>query len=234
MMETATAESSHSLITLRQRLAERLGKGFGVACSGVDGDPQRLYPEEFEAVRKAVPRRQREFSAGRQAARQAMMDIGWSPMAIPSAADRSPVWPEGLVGSISHTRQWCVAVVCPTHLVRGIGIDMEHDQPMGPELWDTICTPEEHAWVATQAASLQGLWVTRLFSAKEAYFKWQYPQTGQMLEFQDVQVVINTQTMSFDIHPASVKRTRMRAHRRPGQFLVSDEHLLAWVVEPGI
>lgn len=231
MMNAVTAEACHALHTLRQRLSERLGNGFGIACTGVDGDPQRLYPEEFAAVRQAVARRQREYAAGRQAARQAMMDIGWPPMAIPSASDRSPVWPEGLVGSISHTNRSCVAVVCPSHQVCGIGVDLEYDLPMNDDLWSTICTPEELAWVAAQDASLQGLWVTRMFSAKEAYFKWQYPQTGQMLEFRDVHVALHIQSMSFHVGLVEVTRARTNLRRSFGQLLIPDGVVLAVVTD---
>lgn len=233
MMNTVTAEASQARHTLRQHLSDRLGHGFGIACTGIDGDPQCLYEEEFAAVRKAVPRRQREYAAGRQAARQAMMDIGWPPVAIPSASDRSPVWPVGLVGSISHTSKSCIAAVCPRHHVCGIGIDLEDDLPMAYDFWSTICTPEEHAWVTGQAASLQGLWVTRMFSAKEAYFKWQYPQTGQMLEFRDLHVDIHTESMNFDIRPVAVDRTRTIPRHSSGQLLMSNGVVLALVVGSG-
>lgn len=230
-MDALIAESSQAPCSLRQHLAERLGHGFGIACTGVDGDPQRLYPEEFAFVRQAVSRRQREFAAGRQAARQAMMAIGWPPVAIPSASDRSPVWPEGLVGSISHTSRSCVAVVCPSHHARGIGIDLEHDLPMEPELWGTICVPHERAWVTAQTVSLQGLWVTRLFSAKEAYFKWQYPQTGQMLDFQDVHVDFDIQSMGFDIHSTAVNKSDILPLHVSGELLIGNGEMLALVTE---
>lgn len=228
MDDIACAEPSLALHTLRQRLAERLGPGIGVACTGIDGDPQRLYPEEFAAVRRAVPRRQREFAAGRQAARQAMADIGWPPVAIPSALDRSPVWPEGLVGSISHTGRACVAVVGLREQVHAIGIDIENDLPMDPRLWPMICTPEERAFVSTQPTPLQGRLVTWLFSAKEAFYKWQYPQTRRMLDFQDVRVELNRPRL-----PTGFRITRTGAHRSQGiegHCLACKEHLVAWVI----
>lgn len=234
MMDTVACyeKPSSALHTLRWPLAARLGPGIGVACTGIEGDPQALYPQEIVAIRQAVPRRQREFAAGREAARQAMARIGWPPAAIPSLPDRAPLWPEGLVGSISHTRQACVAVVGPRDRLCSIGIDLENDVPMAPTLWDTVCTPDELAWVATQPTPLQGLLVTRLFSAKEAFYKWQYPQTGQMLEFQDVQVALDKQTLGFGVCPATTRRARMPACGGTGQLLVEGGQVLACFAGP--
>ncbi|MCV0440851.1 MAG: 4'-phosphopantetheinyl transferase superfamily protein [Hydrogenophaga sp.] len=229
MAAIACAEPYLSLhTTLRQSLADRLGPGIGIACTGVEGDPRRLYPEEFAAVSRAVPRRQREFAAGREAARQAMAQIGWAPVAIPSAPDRSPVWPKGLAGSITHSAGACVAVVCPQSLWQAVGIDLEEDQPMEPALWDTICTPEEAAFVNTQPAVLRGRWVTWLFSAKEAFYKWQYPQTRHTLEFQDVRVLLPH--MGF---PTNFRIVQARTGTTPGirgECLARNGHLLTWVI----
>jgi enterobactin synthetase component D len=213
---------------LRERLSERLGPDVGVVCTGVDGDPQALYPEEFEAIRNAVPRRQREFAAGRQAARQAMAQIGWPPAAIPSAADRSPLWPEGLAGSISHTGQACVAVVGRREHVHSIGIDLENDVPMDPALWSTICTPAEAAFVNAQPAGTQGRLMTWLFSAKEAFYKWQYPRTRRLLEFQDVHVRLTPPgfPMRFQI---TMTADPSEIHAE-GHCMTCQEHLVTWVM----
>ncbi|MFT3812144.1 MAG: 4'-phosphopantetheinyl transferase superfamily protein [Acidovorax sp.] len=212
---------------LRARLSERL-PGMGVACTDIAGDPQALYPEEFEAIRNAVPRRQREFAAGRQAARQAMAQIGWPPAAIPSAADRSPIWPKGLAGSISHTRQACVAVVGPRETVHSIGIDLENDVPMDPALWGTICTPAETAFVNTQPVALQGRLVTWLFSAKEAFYKWQYPRTRRMLEFQDV--CVRLAQPGFPVRFQISMTANPSAVHAEGHCMACHEHLVAWVI----
>lgn len=226
---TWVQEPDPVLHALQRQLAETLGPGFGVACTDVDGDPQALFPEESATIRQAVPRRQREFAAGRRAARQAMARIGRPPLAIPSAADRSPIWPEGLSGSLSHTDKACVAVVTGQPGCF-IGIDLENDLPVEQDLWDTICTPHERDWLAKQAEELQGIWVTRLFCAKEAFYKWQYPQTGLMLEFLDVQVDLNPHATGFGVRPAAGKSTHLPVGHATGQLLRGGGLVLAWVV----
>ncbi|MDR7150066.1 4'-phosphopantetheinyl transferase EntD [Hydrogenophaga palleronii] len=225
-----TEEPSQSLQSLRQRLSERLGPGIGIACMDVDGDARRLYSEECAAVRVAVPRRQREFAAGRQAARRAMMDIGWPPLAIPTAPDRSPVWPEGLVGSISHNDQACVAVVCPRGQWQAIGIDIEVHRPIETSLWSTICTPREMALLPSQPRPLRGLAVAHLFSAKEAVYKWQYPLTGRMLDFQQVQITLGATMQTFSARIADTDPAAAPAAEVNGHILVDRDHIVSWVL----
>ncbi|MGV3727066.1 4'-phosphopantetheinyl transferase superfamily protein [Hydrogenophaga sp.] len=72
--------------------------------------------------------------------------------------------------------------------MRSIGIDLERDRPMETALWPSICTKAEEAHVRAQPVEWQGHLMIRLFSAKEAVYKWQYPQTHRMLEFSQVEV----------------------------------------------
>ena len=202
---TAVAHA-HAFEHVQRHLAHSLGPLIGVALSDVSGDPQSLFPEERPAIAKAVLKRQQEFAAGRTAARKAMRDIGWRDMAIPCKADRSPEWPEGLTGSISHSKQACVAVVGRKAHVDSIGIDIEDQIPIDPDLWSAICTPQELAAVTKLPVATRGLTVTRIFSAKEAFYKWQYPLTGHLLDFHDVTIALDVSLSTFSAHcmPANV------------------------------
>lgn len=173
---------------LGHRLEQLMGGRVGVACSGITAGARELYPEELAAVGHALPKRQREFATGRVNARRAMSRIGEPAAPIPSGSDRAPVWPAHLSGSISHTDDACVAVVARRSSAPSLGIDLEHDQPMPPDLWPAICTPAEAEDIRSRAIEDQGRWVTRLFSAKEAVYKWQYPLSGRMLDFQQIRL----------------------------------------------
>lgn len=169
-------------------LQARLGPEAAVVCTGVDGDPERLWPEEKAAIARAVPRRQREFAAGRQAARAAMQRLGWTAAALPAHSDRSPGWPVGLVGSIAHTADTCLAVVGRKDSWASIGIDIEHDHGIDEGLWGIICRADEQRQLAEQAPGQRGAQVTRVFVAKEAFYKWHYPQHRTFLDFNQVSV----------------------------------------------
>lgn len=186
MTEVAARNTAFEL--LARRLGNVLGSGIGVACSSIHSSTDVLYPDELYAVRNAVTKRQREFATGRSNARLAMSHIGEDAVSIPMRADRAPAWPEHLVGSIAHTDSACVAVVGRQSDVRAIGIDVEHDRAMDEALWPSICSPAEEAHVRAQPADWRGRLMIRLFSAKEAVYKWQYPLTHRMLEFHQVEV----------------------------------------------
>jgi len=218
------------IASLHQALVKALGTRIGVACTGVDGDPELLWPGEMTTIRRAVPRRQREFAAGRAAARQAMTRIGWPPSAIPSAPDRSPVWPEGMVGSIAHTGRLCVAITGRRNQVHAMGIDIEEDLPLDPALWASICTPEELSAMASLPPSEGGHWVTQLFCAKEAFYKWQYPQTKRMLDFQDVQITMDQRHSRFFVHQATSAKSPVLTCQQQGHLTTIHGLTLAWLI----
>lgn len=237
MLPLAGARPSHGysvLDNLRQQLAKALGPGIGVACRDVDGNPADLWPVEERAIQKAIPRRQREFAAGRAAARESMAQIGYPPAAVPCAPDRSPTWPVGLVGSIAHTSSACVAIVASRIQVHAIGVDVEEDVEMDQTLWPTICTPGELAALAALPQSERGQCVTRHFCAKEAFFKWQYPQTGRMLEFCDVQVTLISDYSSFCVSPAVSVTESLPTCSREGGLMASNGLMLAWIIGPPV
>src|SRR5947208_1552294 len=101
----------------------------GVAVEGGDFKLADSNPplEEEAYLGNVVPARRREFRAGRLYARQALRGLGIPETAIPIGPDRAPIWPKGVVGSISHSRNLCAAVVGLSADYLGIGIDIEDD-----------------------------------------------------------------------------------------------------------
>ena len=142
-------------------------------------DPRLAYPLlPGEALPRATPARLREFAAGRAAARGAMVLLDMVPAAIPMAADRAPVWPQGITGSITHTDTDCLAAVTQTKGV--LGIDMERDGRVTADLWPTVLHEDEDS---TQA--------TLIFTAKEAVYKAQYALIGVLFDFHRLYVRID-------------------------------------------
>jgi 4'-phosphopantetheinyl transferase EntD len=71
----------------------------------------RLFPEEAMQLDGAVDSRLREFATGRSCARQALAGLGLAPAPILRGAKREPLWPAGIVGSITHCRGYRAAAV---------------------------------------------------------------------------------------------------------------------------
>lgn len=145
-----------------------------------------LRPEE-QAVARAVDRRIDQFTAGRVCARHALARLGVDAgTPVLQGEDRAPIWPDGFVGSITHTDSWCAAAVARASEVRAVGIDLEPATPLKESVVNRICTPAERQWLAD--ASEAGLLAKVIFSAKEAVYKCQYPLTREFLGFHGVAV----------------------------------------------
>jgi 4'-phosphopantetheinyl transferase EntD len=152
------------------------------------GDPGALYPEEARHVQKAVRKRQEEFAAGRLCARLLLSEFGIHNFPMEVGAHRQPLWPETLVGSITHTTGFCAAVAASKKNLRSVGIDTEITGSVKTELWRGICTPTETAWLRALPKPEQLAAATLIFSAKEAFYKCQFALTQEFLGFQDVSV----------------------------------------------
>jgi 4'-phosphopantetheinyl transferase EntD len=173
------------------------------------GDVQRFFPharlvvhamqheqppllgDEALCVRDALPVRIREFAAGRAAAREAMGKLGVAPVEVLQGAAGEPLWPEGLCGSISHTRAFAVALVARRTAYAAVGVDVDDDRPVGERAarlvtWKREIDLLQALGLCENPAAAQNL----AFSAKEAVFKCQYPLTGcRTLHFQQVRLV---------------------------------------------
>ena len=98
-----------------------------------DGEPA-LYPEESAAVARAVAVRRLEFARGRGCAREALAALGVAAGPIPVGPEREPVWPSGVVGSITHCEGFVAAVVARAADLRAIGLDVETAAPVGEDV----------------------------------------------------------------------------------------------------
>ncbi|HUN26824.1 MAG TPA: 4'-phosphopantetheinyl transferase superfamily protein [Steroidobacteraceae bacterium] len=156
--------------------------------------PQSLHPDEAVAVTRAVPKRLEEFATGRACARRALERLGITQYPLRVGADREPLWPAGIAGSITHTRGFCAAAVARCAECASLGIDAEPSDSVHARLWRTIATEAELAQLAGLPERAAWERATLLFSAKESFFKCQYPLTRQWLNFRDVSVSIEAHT----------------------------------------
>ncbi|WP_083950422.1 4'-phosphopantetheinyl transferase family protein [Roseivivax lentus] len=167
----------------------------GVAVAVVDPEEatEPLFPIEEAAVRRAVAGRRAEFTAGRQAARQALAMLGYPPIAIPMAEDRAPVWPQGIVGSLSHCPAVCIAVVADASRIASLGVDIEPFDPLPEDIVHEIGREDEIAGIGPD----RRLAARQLFSAKEAAYKAQYPLTRTLFGFEGLRYDQVRRTLRF-------------------------------------
>lgn len=195
----------------------------GAGCGSAD--PQVLYPlMPGEDLPNAVPRRRAEFSAGRSAARMALAELGLPAVAIPAAADRAPVWPEGVVGSITHSRTACLAIAARSDGCRGIGVDIEPATALQRGLWKQILLPQEQRDLAGFPADQAGVMAKTIFSAKEAAYKAQYRQSRKLIGFDAMQVTLHgNQFSAVFTCPCGPFST---GDRIGGHWVIADGHIL--------
>jgi 4'-phosphopantetheinyl transferase EntD len=156
------------------------------------GDPALLLPDEGLYVAKAVAKRVGEYTAGRLCARRALQGLGVADTAIRVGAAREPLWPEAVVGSITHTTGFCAAVVASKSNLVSVGLDSEIAGSVKPQLFPSICTPAEIDWIQRLPIEQQGDAATLIFSAKEAFYKCQFPLVREHLGFHDAAVKVPT------------------------------------------
>ncbi len=165
--------------------------GVAVAEMRLPGLATQLLPDEADTLMRAVPKRVGEFVAGRLCARRAMAEFGINNFALRVRADRTPQWPEKVVGSISHTAGLYLAAVADKTQVAALGIDCEPIGAVSAEIWSTVCGAAETQWLASLPAVERPAAVTLIFTAKEAFYKCQYPLAGEWLDFKDLRVDID-------------------------------------------
>lgn len=157
-------------------------------------DPTQPAPSLWrgEALPNAVQKRQREFAAGRMAARAALAQLGQPGQAIPIGPDRAPIWPPGVTGSITHSDTLCLVAVTQAQTL--IGLDLEPATPLEADLWDMILLPQERAsLIGTPNA---GLRAKLMFSAKEAAYKAQYARSKTLFGFDGLEITFSANSFT--------------------------------------
>jgi 4'-phosphopantetheinyl transferase EntD len=217
----ASHTSSMTDAWLRLPLSALFGEGVMAAQVRLEDTLEPLHPEEEIALGRARPERLLEFRAGRHAAREALALLGVGPVPIPRDTDRAPIWPRGVVGTITHVRRegigWAGAAAAHLETWQAVGLDAELDSPLEAALWRRVLTPSELERLRQRDEDEQGIHAKVIFSAKECVYKCQYTLTRQFLEFADVDVELANETFRARFRPDSV--TRAMGGELEGRFL---------------
>jgi len=152
-----------------------------------NADPGALTSTERKAIAGAIPKRRAEYAAVRQVARALIGELGYASVGILNGPGREPIFPTGIVGSLSHSEKFALAVVAREQAVGAVGCDVEPLLALPEGTVQLILTPDESRFVASQPA-----WYGRLvFSVKEAFHKAQFGLTRMTPGFTDVQVTFD-------------------------------------------
>ncbi|MFE7275526.1 4'-phosphopantetheinyl transferase [Streptomyces sp. NPDC057623] len=152
-----------------------------------------LYPEEEAVVARAVGKRRREFAVVRSCARRAMDKLGVPPQPILPGERGAPLWPAGLVGSMTHCDGYCAAALVRAVDLASLGIDAEPHQTLPDGVLPAVALPAEAERLRRLAGEHPGVhWDRLLFSAKESVYKAWFPLTGKWLDFTEADIDVFT------------------------------------------
>jgi 4'-phosphopantetheinyl transferase EntD len=184
------------------------------------------------AVARAVVSRRSEFAAVRHCARQALGRLGYYGVALLPDDRGAPLWPDGVVGSMTHVAGYCAAAVTKDTTIHALGIDAAHHKPL-PRGVLSIASSEGERRGLGDATSLDArvCWDTVLFSSKEAVYKAWYPLTRRWLGFEDVFVEVDPGAKRFRARllgdPLVIGPAHL--HQLTGRFAVDAEVILTAV-----
>lgn len=190
-------------------------------------------PAEEALVARAVDKRKREFRAGRNAAHSLFRQLGIAHPHLLKGIQREPAWPEGWVGSISHTQGICVVVLASSQDVLSVGQDVEQATPLNPDLRDMICRPEEQAQINRLRAEhgAAPAYEKLIFSAKESVHKAYFPLNHHTLDFLDARIDLDWHSNTFVAHILNPEPApRIPVARFDGRFLFHQDWIFTAIV----
>lgn len=158
-----------------------------------------LHPRELEAIDALhLPiDRQAQFELGRRCAHAAMAKLGRTDMPVLIDRQGAPVWPAGIVGSITHAPGYCAAAVARAHNFHAIGINAEAWQQFPTDIAEDISIPWEiDAMEPTIDIRLK---LGVLFSAKQSIFKALRPVVQRDFDFRSVALKVDFADRNFRI-----------------------------------
>jgi 4'-phosphopantetheinyl transferase EntD len=167
-----------------------------------------------------------EFASGRACANRALMELTGEPnMVVGVNEDRSPLWPAGFVGSITHTDRICTAVAARKAEVTALGIDAECVDTSAYDARDVFCTEAEMDLIASSSLYERERLAALLFSAKESFFKCQFGLARQWLDASQIAVTLDFSRGTFGIDVVSRLVTDLPSLRM-ARFIFRDDHVL--------
>ncbi|MBB3228248.1 4'-phosphopantetheinyl transferase EntD [Luteibacter sp. Sphag1AF] len=179
-----------------------------------------------ESLKRAVSKRQAEYLYGRVAAAQALAILDVPPADIGSGPAREPLWPPGVIGSITHTHRFAAAIAVASSQCTGIGMDIEHlvTPDAAQSIESTVLNTSERALLDGWGSTLPyNTLLTVAFSAKESFYKATFATVGSYFDFHAVTLTaLNPSAGTLEL---TVDRTLAPAIPKDRRFVAAFEFI---------
>jgi 4'-phosphopantetheinyl transferase EntD len=202
-----------------------------IAVEARHDEDGELFAQERLALGAAVEKRRREFTTGRACARAALGRLGFPALAIPAGEKGEPLWPAGVVGSITHCEGYRACAVARSEHILTVGIDAEPNAPLPQGLLGDIAQPEEQPVLRQlRMRSPEVHWDRLLFSAKESVYKAWFPLQKRWLGFEDAVLELDRRAGSFQVRLLVSTGGSLRGFS--GRWMARDGLLLTAIALP--
>lgn len=138
------------------------------------------YDEDIQQSEKYKSKRKEEFLKGRALVYSLMDKLDAPKNRIKTGDRKEPLFKKPFIASISHTKGFVIA--CANNQSIPIGIDIELKDRITKKLYKKLFNQNEIELLD------KGFLPEELFSAKEAFYKMQYPITNTYVDFLDVEL----------------------------------------------
>jgi 4'-phosphopantetheinyl transferase EntD len=170
----------------REAMAQLCSTGIAYTVEMAKEGIEAFSEKEAQFCATFADSRRAEFLTGRQCARRALAQFGEQAKDLPADSEGLPKWPDGMTGSITHSRGLCGAVVADLKTFSAIGLDFEQTNRLKSRAAKRVVHPLEADFSAENPDH-----ATVLFSLKEAFYKAQYPHWQVKANFKDLGLTVD-------------------------------------------
>ncbi len=157
-----------------------------------------------ESLRHAVKKRQAEYLASRWLVAELLDSTNIKGFQLLNREDRSPIWPTGVYGSLSHHADKVFVILNGVPSLVGNDIELTLSEGKAAELYSMIMNDNEVAIMTAAGFSLAQA-TTLVFSVKETVYKAVYPRVQRLFGFEQVTVqAVDTQRCQITVTLSSV------------------------------
>ncbi|KAB8312254.1 4'-phosphopantetheinyl transferase superfamily protein [Erwinia endophytica] len=186
-------------------------------------------------LHKAVKKRRAEYLASRVCARFALSLMGIDNFVLSNDVTRAPVWPLGIIGSLSHTQHRVCLLLAQATCRKLLGVDCEQliSSNTADDIQKMIISEKEKAVLQRSGLPFTHA-LTIAFSIKESLYKAIFPSLREFMDFTSAEIV--------DCAPAAstivLRLTRHFSTDFPagrlfrGHVQFQQDEVLSWVVTP--
>lgn len=147
--------------------------------------------------------------------------------------NRNPIWPDGFVGSITHSRSFVISAVANKKDLDSLGIDIENIGRVSTSVAEKILIDQDIKFISGLSEDFIN---TLIFSAKESFYKAIYPKYGHFFGFESAFVsTISIENSTFEINLAVDLNdyfTKIRFQKIKGYFCVHENHIITLIEIP--